>query len=104
MAKSILDYIFRWLAIKFLKPEDRPSVLPLPQPALNGNGQTEEEHGEPSQETVDERQLKLWVAESERQVFQSQSDAPPCNVCGELMVRNGSCYKCLNCGSTSGCS
>jgi ribonucleoside-diphosphate reductase alpha chain len=31
-------------------------------------------------------------------------DAPPCSVCGSIMVRNGSCYKCLNCGTTSGCS
>jgi ribonucleoside-diphosphate reductase alpha chain len=104
MAKSILDYIFRWLAIKFLKPEDRPSVLPLPQPALNGSAHAEAEPGESPRETEDERQLKLWVAQNEHQVFQSQSDAPPCNICGELMVRNGSCYKCLNCGSTSGCS
>lgn len=104
MAKSILDYIFRWLALKFLKPEDRPSVLPLPHPTLNGNEQMETGQVEQSQETEDERQLKLWVAKNERQVFQAQSDAPPCNICGELMVRNGSCYKCLNCGSTSGCS
>lgn len=104
MAKSILDYIFRWLAIKFLKPEDRPSVLPLPRPALNGSDHAEAEQDELPQETEDERQLKLWVAQNEHQVFQSQSDAPPCNICGELMVRNGSCYKCLNCGSTSGCS
>jgi ribonucleoside-diphosphate reductase alpha chain len=31
-------------------------------------------------------------------------DAPSCSVCGSIMVRNGSCYKCMNCGSTSGCS
>jgi ribonucleoside-diphosphate reductase alpha chain len=31
-------------------------------------------------------------------------DAPPCSTCGSIMVRNGSCYKCLNCGATSGCS
>lgn len=36
--------------------------------------------------------------------FDNQSDAPPCPTCGEIMVRNGSCYKCLNCGGTSGCS
>src|SRR5439155_1316118 len=37
-------------------------------------------------------------------VFSPQADAPSCPDCGELMVRNGSCYKCLNCGATSGCS
>ena len=39
-----------------------------------------------------------WVS------FQTQADAPSCAECGSIMVRNGSCYKCLNCGSTSGCS
>src|SRR4029078_1556486 len=34
--------------------------------------------------------------------FQTQADAPSCADCGSIMVRNGSCYKCLNCGSTSG--
>ncbi|MER3418535.1 MAG: hypothetical protein C4343_05440, partial [Chloroflexota bacterium] len=36
--------------------------------------------------------------------FQAQADAPSCPECGSIMVRNGSCYKCLNCGATSGCS
>ncbi len=36
--------------------------------------------------------------------FAAQADAPSCAECGSIMVRNGSCYKCLNCGSTSGCS
>ena len=36
--------------------------------------------------------------------FSPQSDAPSCSDCGAIMVRNGSCYKCLNCGATSGCS
>jgi len=36
--------------------------------------------------------------------FSPQADAPSCPDCGELMVRNGSCYKCFNCGATSGCS
>ena len=40
----------------------------------------------------------------EKRVFQAQSDAPACFECGSLMVRNGSCYRCDNCGSTSGCS
>jgi ribonucleoside-diphosphate reductase alpha chain len=36
--------------------------------------------------------------------FRAQADAPPCHYCGSIMVRNGSCYRCTNCGSTSGCS
>ncbi len=36
--------------------------------------------------------------------FSVSADSPSCAECGSIMVRNGSCYKCLNCGSTSGCS
>jgi ribonucleoside-diphosphate reductase alpha chain len=43
-------------------------------------------------------------ADRSRQAFINQADAPPCPDCGCLMVRNGTCYKCLNCGATSGCS
>ncbi|MHB8384731.1 MAG: hypothetical protein ACYDC3_20630, partial [Candidatus Binataceae bacterium] len=39
-----------------------------------------------------------------RQAFINQADAPPCPDCGSIMVRNGACYKCMNCGATSGCS
>ena len=41
---------------------------------------------------------------SEVNLIQSQADAPACFSCGSIMVRNGACYKCLNCGATSGCS
>ena len=92
MAKSILDYIFRWIALKFMKPEDRPNVLNYETKPLNGNHSIEPQTGQTALNLV------------ERQVFQAQSDAPPCSVCGAIMVRNGTCYKCLNCGSTSGCS
>jgi ribonucleoside-diphosphate reductase alpha chain len=40
----------------------------------------------------------------ERAVFVAQADAPPCHDCGAIMVRNGACYACANCGATSGCS
>lgn len=96
MAKSILDYIFRWLALKFLKPEDQPNVLPAAQKSLNGFHETNLEKQQSDQQSA--------IAESERQVYQAQADAPACSVCGSLMVRNGACYKCLNCGTTSGCS
>jgi ribonucleoside-diphosphate reductase alpha chain len=36
--------------------------------------------------------------------MQNQEDAPPCSTCGSIMVRSGSCYKCANCGTTSGCA
>ncbi len=57
----------------------------------NGNG-----GGGPSTITLNLGQTKVS--------FQTQADAPSCADCGSIMIRNGSCYKCLNCGSTSGCS
>jgi ribonucleoside-diphosphate reductase alpha chain len=44
------------------------------------------------------------VLETTKATFLFQQDAPSCHDCGSIMVRNGSCYKCNNCGSTSGCS
>ena len=82
IAKSIVDYIFRWLGQKFLPAQDQPQ----PEADTRTNG---------GHATIEAR---------ERQVFQTQADAPPCPDCGSIMVRNGACYKCLNCGGTSGCS
>jgi ribonucleoside-diphosphate reductase alpha chain len=36
--------------------------------------------------------------------IQNQEDAPPCSTCGAIMIRSGACYKCVNCGNTSGCA
>ena len=80
IAKSIVDYIFRWLGQKFLTVEDQPQA----EKAAPVTG--------------------MQMEDMEKQVFQTQADAPPCPECGSIMVRNGACYKCLNCGATSGCS
>jgi ribonucleoside-diphosphate reductase alpha chain len=92
IAKSITDYIFRWLALKFLPEEERSQVL-----------------AEPAEEKANGIAVKAAASngtavELERKIFESQSDAPPCHECGSVMVRSGSCYKCVNCGATSGCS
>jgi ribonucleoside-diphosphate reductase alpha chain len=94
-AKSIVDYVFRWLATKFLSAEAQYRV------GVNGP-----EPG-PAAVATQGEQLKLAVmgaAVPEMATVQNQEDAPPCNLCGSIMVRSGSCYKCLNCGSTSGCA
>ena len=68
-----------------------------------------------TQEKTAEKQPNLFEAPSVKasalelrkahtQTFDNQSDAPACDTCGSMMVRNAACYKCLNCGSTSGCS
>ncbi|NUO83015.1 vitamin B12-dependent ribonucleotide reductase, partial [candidate division KSB1 bacterium] len=108
IAKSITDYIFRWLALKFLPKEELG--------ASNGHNETETEFGDavkphangasqPKPANNSASVTKSAQAESlENRIFQSQSDAPPCHECGSVMVRSGSCYKCFNCGATSGCS
>jgi ribonucleoside-diphosphate reductase alpha chain len=93
IAKSIMDYIFRWLALKFLPEKAEVQVLEPSTPKSLSNGT-------PGSEIPDEERLGVL----EKQIFQTQADAPLCSDCGCLMVRNGSCYKCLNCGATSGCS
>jgi ribonucleoside-diphosphate reductase alpha chain len=91
IAKSIIDYVFRWLAIEFLPEEERPSQTAQPD---NGT-ELEPENSEPSRQELKEREHAVFVA---------QADAPPCPECGSLMIRNGACYACANCGATSGCS
>jgi ribonucleoside-diphosphate reductase alpha chain len=98
-AKSITDYIFRWLAVKFLTPDQRMAAGVAPEPSEETEGQVESQQPEGPTPPGD-------GDESEGSVLYPKlyDDAPPCSVCGSIMVRNGSCYKCLNCGSTSGCS
>ncbi len=81
-AKSILDYIFRWMGAKFLGPEY----------AVTEAGETPK-----LRPTEPDIQPKLPFAPV-------TDDAPLCSECGSIMTRNGSCYKCGNCGGTSGCS
>jgi ribonucleoside-diphosphate reductase alpha chain len=83
-AKSIMDYIFRWLALKFIGPNF-----------------VDNEAGESMRlrPTEPEPQQKLQFAPAD-----GMDDAPVCSECGGIMTRNGACYKCENCGGTSGCS
>ncbi len=100
MAKSIVDYIFRWMAVKFLSPEAQYRAgVNLREPAPAGASEPAQLTLEPlgGDGRVDEAAPPRFAA------IQNQEDAPPCTVCGSIMVRNGSCYKCVNCGSTSGC-
>ncbi len=89
IAKSISDYIFRWLGQKYLKEE-------VPQDSVGTSDMTDFEKANLSKQ--------LETRAHENTVFLRQADAPPCLSCGSIMVRNGSCYKCMNCGDTSGCS
>ena len=99
IAKSIVDYVFRWLATKFLSPEAQFYA------GVNRSEAESAPAGGPQQLTLPP--LGLDVERTPRSpglAIQNQEDAPPCSTCGAIMVRSGSCYKCINCGSTSGCS
>jgi ribonucleoside-diphosphate reductase alpha chain len=123
-ASSIIDYVFRWLAIQFIPDYQEPSAggrqaelampglieemkkkinRPVPELPLsedtdvldvkttgNGNGHSHRAGG----------QVKT-LSDS---VAHFQQDAPTCPSCGHVAVRNGACYKCLNCGESLGCS
>jgi ribonucleoside-diphosphate reductase alpha chain len=101
---SIMDYLFRWLALRFpgegaplfeRHPAAKAAQLDLPKvPILQKDYVAVEVKGATPSIPVEVKD-RAWVQET---------DAPPCHECGTLMVRNGACHKCPNCGSTSGCS
>jgi ribonucleoside-diphosphate reductase alpha chain len=97
-----VDYVFRWLATKFLSAEAQYRVGVNVSESAAGAQAPEAEQ---LKFAVDSTAGSLGAASlREMSTVQNQEDAPPCNVCGAIMVRSGSCYKCANCGSTSGCA
>jgi ribonucleoside-diphosphate reductase alpha chain len=128
MAKSIMDYLFRYLASKFVKQETAPvEETPAPAPATEEIRRVAE---------VVAAAQKIEVIDGDRRAtprnghanghkngssnggtshgsshtgngnysFIARTDAPTCPECGSIMIPNGSCHKCVNCGTTSGCS
>lgn len=100
IAKSITDYIFRWLASKFLPLEDQKALGIIKRDAQGKAVWMEEESAAPAPVSGE----KSNASSPSPFAFETQNDAPPCHECGTIMVRNGACYKCLNCGATNGCS
>ena len=108
-AKSIVDYIFRWMASKFLSVEAQfragvnnrddaadgyaaePAAVPEPKASTDPTARVS-------------RTGAIVPSTSQFAAIQNQEDAPPCTTCGSIMVRSGACYKCSNCGTTSGCA
>ena len=113
IAKSIVDYIFRWMASKFLSAEaqhaagvnvtsaaegqDGEQLSFTDAPPVNGDGATPAaaDGGDPAPK---------GPSTATNFAIQNDQDAPPCATCGAIMIRNGACYKCINCGATSGCA
>jgi ribonucleoside-diphosphate reductase alpha chain len=91
-AKSIVDYIFRWMATKFMSK----------QAQFDAGVNMSESVAEPL--LFDSPKSDAPKGGYAGAAIQSQEDAPPCSTCGSIMIRSGSCYKCANCGTTSGCA
>ncbi|HWX55321.1 MAG TPA: vitamin B12-dependent ribonucleotide reductase [Verrucomicrobiae bacterium] len=138
IAKSIMDYIFRWMDIRFVSGQQFPlfkdMIVPPPQAAQLGGAQPPSAVEEPQALLSGENAVRMeyttppkggLASEANYQVLSTKDlpvdrgiyhaadamkdlvdmgDAPSCHVCGAIMTRNGSCYRCMSCGSTSGCS
>jgi ribonucleoside-diphosphate reductase alpha chain len=106
-AKSIPDYVARWMAIEFLTEEDRRAIGLVE--AADGNGGN---HGAPTSPTKPGGAQTVKFETKPLDSFGDgassrggiQEDSPSCSNCGGIMVRSGTCYACTVCGSTSGCS
>jgi ribonucleoside-diphosphate reductase alpha chain len=119
---SIIDFMFRALAYEYLGRTDLVHVLDKPEVGNLGNESWDETTptiGERAPELSEVRVLrntdsmKAYVAPTKGATSMDavsaanksmQGDAPACNTCGHITVRSGTCYKCLNCGNSLGCS
>jgi ribonucleoside-diphosphate reductase alpha chain len=97
IAKSITDYVFRYIGNRFIESE---AVIEL----ANSPAEADDPSGAPVQTLGAVAGGSGEGPAASRASFINQADAPSCMDCGTIMIRNGACYKCLNCGSTSGCS
>ena len=128
MAKSIVDYIFRWMALKFLPVEEQMKIginnmaekpanaMPLgaaPSKKVEQDTDVRDSVDSSAQTDLFKQKVEATVTEAKQEAdvsgahtmtFDNLSDAPACDTCGSITVRNGACFKCLNCGSTTGCS
>ena len=100
-AKSIVDYIFRWMATKFLSAEAQfDAGVNIAEPARRSRSIV----ALVARRRGRRRPLRPKAGGYTGAAIQNQEDAPPCTTCGSIMIRSGSCYKCANCGTTSGCA
>ena len=107
-AKSIMDYIFRWLQMRFLTGQqqllfDNLRPRSLAAPSTVAEEITEIAGSEPTTNGHRAPTASLHAADALAEIV-DLGDAPTCSFCGSIMTRNGSCYRCMSCGSTSGCS
>jgi ribonucleoside-diphosphate reductase alpha chain len=122
-ATSIVDYIFRVLGVEYLHRYDFAQVKPTEAPAVidDPTGRALESPGAqepgPQSDPLQQSAVSNQVVQPEpiaktaqphtaldAQLDEMMGDAPVCDSCGHITVRNGACYKCLNCGNSMGCS
>jgi ribonucleoside-diphosphate reductase alpha chain len=115
---SIIDFIFRCLAFDYLNRTDLVHVLEKPEIANTGTNDWDTTSmptiGEQIPEissvrVVSTSSVKTNAFKAELDAVSAanksmQGDAPACNTCGHITIRSGTCYKCLNCGNSLGCS
>ncbi len=103
-----MDYIFRWLQMRFLTGQQQ-ILFENFRPKLSAVSSQPSEAGDLNGSSVpkpEARSLKpgsIHAADALSSIV-DLGDAPTCSFCGSIMTRNGSCYRCMSCGSTSGCS
>jgi ribonucleoside-diphosphate reductase alpha chain len=95
IAKSLVDYIFKWLGSKFLTAEEKQAIGVIARDTTSNA---------PIPVTDQVVVAKSDSGGNQKVTFETSTDAPACHECGSIMVRSAACYKCMNCGATSGCS
>jgi ribonucleoside-diphosphate reductase alpha chain len=112
-AKSIMDYIFRWMGLRFLPHDEQPgeeqpsietvaaraAALAAAGGPASGVNEHTSSHGAPP----NGHHTHTLSAGDMHTIARLQEDAPPCTECGMITIRAGACYRCDNCGATSGC-
>jgi ribonucleoside-diphosphate reductase alpha chain len=112
IAKSIVDYIFRWMASHFLPLEAQDEVGIIRRESSPADPIAPSAPAGSTRETQTATELKVIASPvnngngggTVQRIAFVNTDAPACPDCGAITVRSGSCYKCLNCGATTGCS
>jgi ribonucleoside-diphosphate reductase alpha chain len=104
IAKSIVDYIFRWMASHFLPLEDAEAAGVIMREEPPAAPKADPATGPGALKVIASPAVKGNGNGGVNKIAFVNTDAPACPDCGAITVRSGSCYKCLNCGATTGCS
>ncbi len=107
VAQSIIDYVFRWLASRYMSPAEAYDVgvmTPEIKAALAAGQYPLPMEAAPAADSAAGSTADAVPAIYKAPRANGHADAPACANCGWIMIRSGTCYRCENCGSTSGCS